>query len=48
MEVITKNYEWIFSGIGVLILGYLVNYFIQKKIIKKVRVQFKLPIQIIW
>ena len=31
MEVITKNYEWIFSGIGVLILGYLVNYFIQKK-----------------
>lgn len=31
MEIITKNYEWIFSGIGVLILGYFVNYFIQKR-----------------
>lgn len=31
MEIITKNYEWIFSGIGVLIVGYLVNYFLQKR-----------------
>ena len=31
MEIITKNYEWIFSGIGVLVVGYFVNYFIQKR-----------------
>lgn len=26
MEIITNNYEWIFSGIGVLILGWIGNY----------------------
>lgn len=31
MEIITKNYEWIFSGIGVLFMGYLINHFIQKR-----------------
>lgn len=27
MEIITNNYEWIFSGIGVLILGWIGTYF---------------------
>ncbi|WP_282074828.1 response regulator [Maribacter aquivivus] len=30
MEIITNNYEWIFSGIGVLILGWIGNYIYKK------------------
>jgi len=31
MEFLLNNYEWVFSGIGVLILGYFVNNFVQKR-----------------
>lgn len=31
MEFFSKNYEWLFSGIGVLFLGYFVNSFILKR-----------------
>lgn len=30
IEDINQNYQWIFSGIGVLILGYITNYFFFK------------------
>jgi PleD family two-component response regulator len=30
METITNNYEWIFSGIGVLIIGWIGNYLYKK------------------
>lgn len=30
MEIITNNYHWIFSGIGVLIFGWIGNYFYKK------------------
>lgn len=30
MEIITNNYEWIFSGIGVLIIGWIGNYLYKK------------------
>lgn len=30
MEIITKNYEWIFSGIGVLVLGYFFSFLYKK------------------
>ncbi|MGB5942705.1 MAG: response regulator [Leeuwenhoekiella sp.] len=30
MEILTNNYEWIFSGIGVLILGWIGKYFYKK------------------
>lgn len=36
MDYIMNNYEWIFSGIGVLLIGYFVNYlFFSSKKIKK-------------
>lgn len=31
MEIITNNYEWIFSGVGVLIIGYLITFFLPNK-----------------
>lgn len=31
MDFIMNNYEWIFSGIGVVVVGYLVNLFFAKK-----------------
>ena len=31
MEIITNNYEWIFSGIGVLIIGYIITFFLPNK-----------------
>lgn len=31
MEFFNQNYQWIFSGIGVLILGYIINYLFIKK-----------------
>ncbi|MEE1961072.1 response regulator [Allomuricauda taeanensis] len=31
MDFIINNYQWIFSGIGVLILGWIVNIFFIKK-----------------
>ncbi len=41
MEFIMNNYEWIFSGIGVLIIGWIINYvfFSQKKIKKTSEIQ---------
>ena len=30
MEIIQNHYQWIFSGIGVLIVGYIVTYFTKK------------------
>lgn len=30
MDFFTQHYQWIFSGIGVLILGYITNYFFIK------------------
>lgn len=30
MEIITNNFEWIFSGIGVLIIGWITSYFYKK------------------
>lgn len=31
MEIITENYEWMFSGIGVILVGYFFKVFIQKE-----------------
>ncbi|AIG29683.1 response regulatory protein [Flavobacterium psychrophilum] len=31
MEIITNNYEWIFSGVGVLIIGYIITFFLPNK-----------------
>lgn len=31
MEMITNNYEWIFSGVGVLIIGYIITFFLPNK-----------------
>ncbi|GAA0871048.1 response regulator [Gangjinia marincola] len=31
MDIITNNYEWIFSGIGVLIFGWIITFFYNKK-----------------
>jgi hypothetical protein len=31
MEIITNNYEWIFSGVGVLIIGYIITFFLPHK-----------------
>jgi hypothetical protein len=31
MEIITNNYEWIFSGVGVLIIGYIITFFFPHK-----------------
>lgn len=31
MEIITENYEWMFSGIGVILFGYFFKVFIQKE-----------------
>lgn len=30
MDFFTQHYQWIFSGIGVLLLGYIINYFFVK------------------
>lgn len=30
MEWIIENKEWIFSGIGIFILGIIINFFIKK------------------
>ena len=31
MEIITNNYEWIFSGVGVIIIGYIITFFLPNK-----------------
>jgi hypothetical protein len=31
MQYLLDNVDWIFSGIGVIILGYVVNIFFSKK-----------------
>ncbi|MBG6110242.1 hypothetical protein H4V97_002472 [Flavobacterium sp. CG_23.5] len=31
MEIIRNNYEWIFSGVGVLIIGYIITFFLSHK-----------------
>jgi hypothetical protein len=31
MDLLTNNYEWIFSGIGVAVLGFILNFFWKKK-----------------
>ncbi len=31
MDFLINNYEWIFSGIGVFLIGWIVNYFLKNK-----------------
>jgi hypothetical protein len=41
MEWILANKEWIFSGIGVLIVGLLINVFKEKKDLKATKMKQK-------
>ncbi len=31
LDYISKNYEWIFSGIGILIISTIINFFYKKE-----------------
>jgi hypothetical protein len=41
MEWILANKEWLFSGIGILILGLLIKQFKKKKTLKAIKMKQK-------